>query len=50
MAFRGNDGGFNLSLKGNSLLPSGNISSRASSARSNSQTKQPRNLSSARQR
>jgi hypothetical protein len=36
MAFRSNDG-FNLSLKGNSVQPSGNISS----ARNNSQSKQP---------
>jgi hypothetical protein len=40
MAFRPNDG-FNLSLKGNSVQPSGNISSRSSSARNNSQSKQP---------
>lgn len=40
MAFRSNDG-YNLSLKGNSVQPSGNISSRPSSARNNSQTRQP---------
>jgi hypothetical protein len=41
MAFRSNDG-FNLALKGNSLQPAANISSRSSSsARNNSQSKQP---------
>ncbi|CAF4837456.1 unnamed protein product [Rotaria socialis] len=40
MAFRSNDG-LNLSLKGNSVQPPGNASSRPYSARSNSQTRQP---------
>jgi hypothetical protein len=40
MAFRSNDG-YNLSLKGNSVQPSGNLSTRPSSARNNSQSKQP---------
>lgn len=40
MAFRSNDG-YNLSLKGNSVQPPGNLSSRPHSARSNSQTRQP---------
>jgi hypothetical protein len=40
MAFRSNDG-YNLSLKGHSVQPSGNISSRSGSARSNSQSRQP---------
>lgn len=40
MAFRSNDG-YNLSLKGNSVQPSGNIPSRPVSARNHSQTKQP---------
>ncbi|CAF1516630.1 unnamed protein product, partial [Rotaria sordida] len=41
MAYRSNDG-FNFSLKGNSIQQqSGNLSSRPSSARSNSQSKQP---------
>ncbi|UJR14558.1 hypothetical protein I4U23_001554 [Adineta vaga] len=41
MAFRSNDG-YNLSLKGNSLQPpSGNLSSRPTSARNHSQTRQP---------
>jgi hypothetical protein len=39
MAFRSNDG-YNLSLKGNSFQPSGNPSTRPSSARNNSQTRQ----------
>ncbi|CAF4933340.1 unnamed protein product, partial [Rotaria socialis] len=39
-AFRSNDG-LNLSLKGNSVQPPGNASSRPYSARSNSQTRQP---------
>ncbi|CAF0942879.1 unnamed protein product [Adineta steineri] len=40
MAYRPNDG-YNLSLKGNSVQPSGNSSSRSTSARSHSQAKQP---------
>jgi len=40
MAFRSNEG-YNLSLKGTSVQPSGNISSHPSSARNHSQTKQP---------
>lgn len=40
MSFRSNDG-YNLSLKGNSVQPSGNQPARPTSARSNSQTKQP---------
>lgn len=39
MSARSNDG-YNLSLKGNSFQPSGNISSRPASARSHSQSKQ----------
>ena len=39
MSIRSN-GGFNLSLKGNSFQSSGNISSRPSTARNNSQSKQ----------
>ncbi len=39
MAFRSNEG-YNLSLKGNSVQPSGNIPARPVSARSNSQSKQ----------
>ncbi len=40
MAFRSNDG-YNLSLKGNSLQPSGNTSTRPASARNHSNSKQP---------
>jgi hypothetical protein len=40
MAFRPNDG-YNLSLKGNSLQPPGNISTRPTSARTHSHSKQP---------
>ncbi len=40
MAFRSDDS-YNLSLKGNSLQPSGNTSSRAASARNHSNSKQP---------
>ena len=39
MAFRPDDG-YNLSLKGNSVQPSGNIPARPASARNSSQTKQ----------
>ncbi|CAF1273302.1 unnamed protein product [Rotaria sp. Silwood1] len=44
MAYRSNDG-FNFSLKGNSVQPSGNLSARPSSARNHSQSKQPINPS-----